>query len=87
VEEMVTLMADSVSKGAVVIVYGMVNAIFNEENEEGDRAFRKADKEGHYHVAGWVEVASPRQVKGLMRNCAPIYDKIKNNKKVILSPL
>jgi hypothetical protein len=83
---MVTLMGDRVSKDAVVIVYGMDNATFYEENEEGDRAFPKPDKEGHYHVAGRVEVASPRQVKGMMRNCAPIYDKIKINKKVILSP-
>jgi hypothetical protein len=60
--------------------------IHYEENEEGDRAFPKADKHGHYHVVGRVEVASPRQVKGLIRNCAPIFEKLQHNKKVILSP-
>ncbi len=37
-------------------------------------------------MVGRVEVASLRQVKGLMRNCAPIYAKLKFNNKVILSP-
>ncbi len=64
----------------------MENATYYEENEEGDRAFPKADKEGHYHVVGRMEVASPRQVKGLVRNCTPIFEKMKHNKKVILSP-
>jgi hypothetical protein len=86
VEEMVALMGDMVSKDAVVIVQGMDNATFYEENEEGDRAFPKADKDGHYHVVGRVEVASLMQVKGLVRNCAPIFEKIKYNKNVILSP-
>jgi hypothetical protein len=35
-------------------------------------------------VVGRVEVASPRQVK--VRNCGPIFEKIKHNKKLILSP-
>ncbi len=52
-----------VSKDGEVIVQGMDNATFYEENEEGNRAFPKADKEGHYyHVVGRVEVTSLRQV-------------------------
>jgi hypothetical protein len=37
-------------------------------------------------VVGRVELASPRQVKGLLRNCGPIFEKLIGNKKVILSP-
>ncbi len=37
------------------------------------------------HVVGRVELASPRQVKGLLRNCGPILEKLRGNKKVILS--
>jgi hypothetical protein len=63
VEEMVALMGVRVSKDGEVIVQGMDNATFYEENEEGNRAFPKADKEGHYyHVVGRVEVTSLRQV-------------------------
>jgi uncharacterized Zn-binding protein involved in type VI secretion len=86
VEEMVELMGDKVGKDAVVIILGMDNGTFYEENEERDRSFPKPDEEGHYHVVGRVELASPRQVKGLLRNCGPILEKLRGNKKVILSP-
>jgi hypothetical protein len=86
VEEMVELMGDKVGKDAVVIILGMDNGTFYEENEEGDRSFPKPDEDGHYHVVGRVELASPRQVKGLLRNSGPILEKLRGNKKVILSP-
>jgi hypothetical protein len=66
VEEMVELMGDKVSEDAVVVILGLDNCTFYEENEDGDRSFPKADADGHYHVAGRVEVASPRQIKGFM---------------------
>ncbi len=71
VEEMVEMMGDQISEDVVVIMFGLDNCTFCEENEEGDRSFPKPDKDGHYHVDGRVEVASPRQIKGLMKNCAP----------------
>jgi hypothetical protein len=75
-----------VGKDAVVIILGMDNGMYYEENEEGDRSFPKPDKEGYYHVVGRVEIASPRQVMGLLqRNCGPIFEKLRGNKKVILS--
>ncbi len=80
------LMGDKVSKDAVVILFGLDNCTFYEENEEGDRSFPRADKEGHYLVIRRVEVARPRQIKGLMKNCAPIFEKLRRNKKVIFSP-
>jgi hypothetical protein len=86
VEEMVQMMGNQISEDAVVIMFGLDNCTFYEENEEGDRSFPKPDKDGHYHVDGRVEVASPRQVKGLMRNCAPIFEKLRRNKKMLLSP-
>jgi hypothetical protein len=86
VEEMVELMGDRVSKEAVVIFQGLDNSTFYEENEDGDRAFPKADSDGRYHVVGRVEVASPRQVKSLVRNCGPILERIRLNKKLLLSP-
>jgi hypothetical protein len=86
VEEMVEMMGDQISEDAVVIMFGLDNCTFYEENEEGDRSFPKPDKDGHYHVDGRVEVASPRQVKGLMKNCAPIFEKLRRNKKMLLSP-
>jgi hypothetical protein len=86
VEEMVELMGDQISEDAVVIMFGLDNCTFYEENEEGDRSFPKPDTDGHYHVDGRVEVASPRQIKGLLKNCAPIFEKLRRNKKVILSP-
>jgi hypothetical protein len=64
----------------------LYNGTYYEENEEGDRSFPKPDKEGHYHVVGRVEISSPRQVKGLLRNCGPIFEKLRGNNKVILSP-
>ncbi len=86
VEEMVEMMGDQISEDAVVIMFGLDNCTFYEENEEGDRSFPKPDKDGHYHVDGRVEVASPRQVKGPMKNCAPIFEKLRRNKKMLLSP-
>jgi hypothetical protein len=49
------------------------------------RSFPKLDKEGHYHVVCRVEIASPRQVKRLLPNCGPIFERRRGNKKVILS--
>jgi len=39
------------------------------------------------HVEGRLEVASPKQAKGLLQNCKPILDLLRGNRKVIMSPL
>jgi hypothetical protein len=86
VDEMLEQMGDKISKHAVVVFYGLDNAVFYEENEDGDRMLPKADSDGTYHVKGRVEVASAKQVKNLMHNCGALMKKVKENKKMVLAP-
>jgi hypothetical protein len=86
VEEMLALMAGKDLDGRIVILYGMDNGVYFAEDEEGDRSQPKPDEKGVYHVKGRVELATEKQAKGLLANCDPILDKVKENRKMLVAP-
>jgi hypothetical protein len=86
VEKMLGEMNRKVRKQAVLIMMGMDNGIFYEENEDGGRVLPKRDEEGVFHLEGRLEVGTAKQAKGLLRNCLPIVEKYAGNKKVFLGP-
>ena len=86
VEKMMGDMDGKVSKQAVLIMMGMDNGIFYEENEDGGRALPKRGEDGSFHVEGRLEVGTAKQAKGLLRNCMPIIERYAGNKKMFLSP-
>ena len=87
VEEMVELLEGKVETDSVVIFLGMDNAMFYEEDDDGERTLPSADKEKKYHIEGRLEVASGRHAKGLVANLGPIWEKVGDVRKVLLSPL
>jgi hypothetical protein len=86
VDEMVKMMAGKDLEGRTVILYGMDNGVYFEEDEEGDRSQPKPDVKGVYHVKGRVELATEKQARGLMANCDLILDRVKDNRKLLVSP-
>jgi hypothetical protein len=70
----------------VVIIYGMDNGTFYAEDEDGDRALPKPGKDGIFHVKGKVEVATEKQVKGLVYNCGKILEILVENNKILVTP-
>jgi hypothetical protein len=86
VQDMVEMMEKVDLEGRVVILYGMDNATFYAEDEDGDRALPKPDKDSKYHVVGKVEVATAKQARGLIHNCEPILVRLKDNKMVLVTP-
>ena len=86
VEEMLALMAGKDLDGRIVILYGMDNGVYFAEDEEGDRSQPKPDEKGVYYVKGRVELATEKQAKGLLANCDPILDKVKENRKMLVAP-
>ncbi len=86
VEEMLALMAGKDLDRRVVILYGMDNGVYFAEDEEGDRSQPKPDEKGVYHVKGRVELATEKQARGLLANCDPILDKVKENRKLLVAP-
>jgi hypothetical protein len=86
VEELLKEMEGKISEDRIVIFYGMDNAVFYEEDEDGDRSLPKPDDKKVYHVKGKVELATEKQAKALMANCKPVMDKAEGNRKLVLSP-
>ncbi len=86
VQDMAEMMGKVDLEGRVVILYGMDNATFYAEDEDGDRALPKPDKDKKYHVIGKVEVATAKQARGLIHNCEPILVRLKDNKMVLVTP-
>jgi hypothetical protein len=74
VQDMLEMMGKVKLEGRVIILYGMDNATFYAEDEDGDRALPKPDKDNKYHVVGKVEVATKKQGRGLVHNCEPILE-------------
>jgi hypothetical protein len=85
VAEMLEMMKDVELEGRVVIIYGLDNGVFYAEDEDGDRALPKADSRGTYHVVGKTELATQKQVRGLVANCDPILERLKENRKLLVS--
>ncbi len=85
VAEMREMMKDADLEGRVVILYGLDNGVFYSEDEDADRALQKADEGGTYHIVGKTELATQKQVRGLVANCEPILDRVKDNKKMLVS--
>ncbi len=83
--EMLEMMKDVDLEGRVVILYGLDNVVFYSEDDVGDRALPKADESGTYHIVGKTELATQKQVRGLVANCEPILDRVKDNKKMLVS--
>jgi hypothetical protein len=83
---MLELMKDKDLEGRVVVLYGMDNGVYYEEDEDGDRSLPKADEKGKYHVIGKVELATQKQARGLVSNCEPILERIKENRKMLVTP-
>jgi hypothetical protein len=86
VEKMLQLLAGKDLGDRIVILYGMDNGVFYEEDEDGDRSLPKPDDMGKYHVVGKVEVATQKQAKGLFCNCLMILDRVKGCRKLLMAP-
>jgi hypothetical protein len=86
VQDMLEMMGKVKLEGRVIILYGMDNATFYAEDEDGDRALPKPDKDNKYHVVGKVEVATKKQGRGLVHNCEPILEQLQENKMVLVTP-
>jgi hypothetical protein len=86
VEEILQLLAGKDLGDRIVILYGMDNGVFYEEDEDGDRSLPKPDDKGKYHVVGKVEVATQKQAKGLFCNCLMILDRVKGCRKLLMAP-
>jgi hypothetical protein len=86
VEEMVEAIKDKVDKSAVVVLMGLDNGAYYEEDEEGTRRLPRKEEENKYHVEGKLVMASPRQVVGLVMNCREELDEVAENRKVLVGP-
>ncbi len=60
----------------VVVLMGLDNGTYYEEDEEGMRRLPHKDEENVYHVEGKLVVAAPRQVVGLMKNCREVLEEV-----------
>jgi len=88
VEGMVNDLRGKVRPGAVVVMMGLDNGVFyQEDEEEGRMTLPTTDDEGNYHVRGSLEVAGTKKIKGLMYECKDIFDLFRENKKVIITPM
>jgi hypothetical protein len=83
---MLQLLAGKDLGDRIVILYGMDNGVFYEEDKDGDRSLPKPDDKGKYHVVGKVEVAAQKQAKGLFCNCLTILDRVKGCRKLLMAP-
>jgi hypothetical protein len=86
VEEMMQMLVGKDLGDRIIILYGMDNGVFYEEDEDGDRSLPKPDDKGKYHVVGKVEVATQKQAKGLFCNCLTILDRVKGCRKLLMAP-
>jgi len=86
VEAMVLAVREKVERDDVVVLMGLDNGTYYEEDEEGTRRLPRKDEEHVYHVEGKLVVAAPRQVVGLMKNCREVLDEVPDNRKVLMGP-
>jgi hypothetical protein len=86
VETMVETIKEKVAKEAVVVLMGMDNMAYYEEDEEGTRRLPRRDEEGTYHIEGKLVMAAPRQVVGLVKNCREVLEEVPDNRKVLFGP-
>ncbi len=84
VDAMVQEVREKVDRDAVVILMGLDNGPYYEEDEEGTRRLPRKDEKKVYHVEGKLAVAAPRQAVGLMKNCREVLDEI--NRKMLVGP-
>jgi hypothetical protein len=87
VENMVEKLGGEVSKEEVIVLFGLDNGTFYEEDEEdGTRRLPRRDEKGQYHVVGKLVVAAPRQVVGQLKGCREVTDLVSENRKVLFGP-
>ncbi len=63
-EAMVKEVREKVVHDDVIVLMGLENGTYYEEDEEAAK-----DDKNTYHVEGKLVVAAPRQVVGLLKNC------------------
>jgi len=86
VETMVETIRENVEEEAVVVLKGVDNMAYYEEDEEGTRRLPRKDEEGTYHIEGKLVMAAPRQVVGLVKNCREVLEEVPDNRKVLMGP-
>ncbi len=82
VEEMVEVIRDKVDRLAVVVLMGLDNSAYYEEDEEWTR--RRLPRKDKENKEGRLVLAAPRQVVGLVRNCREVLDELTENRKVLV---
>jgi len=88
VDGMVRDLSGKVKAGAVVVMMGLDNGVFYQEDEDtGNLTLPATGEDGVHHVKGSLEVAGPKKVKGLMYDCKEVFDLFKENKKVVITPM
>jgi len=88
VEGMVKDLTGKVKPGAVVVMMGLDNGVFYQEDEDtGNLTLPATGEDGAHHVHGSLEVAGPKKVKGMMYDCKDVFDLFKENKKVVITPM
>ncbi len=83
VETMVEAIREKVDKAAVVVLMGVDNMAYYEEDEEGTRRLPRKDDDNTYHIEGKLVMAAPRQVVGLVKNCRGVLEEVPENRKVL----
>jgi hypothetical protein len=86
VEAMAKEVREKVEKDDVIVLMGLDNGTYYEEDEEGTRRLPRKDDKNTYHVEGKLVVAAPRQVAGLLKNCREVLDEVPDNRKVLMGP-
>jgi hypothetical protein len=86
VEAMVVAVREKVERDDVVVLMGLDNGTYYEEDEEGTRRLLRKDEENVYHVEGKLVVAAPTQVVVLMKNCREVLEEVPDNRKVLMGP-
>ncbi len=87
VKEMAEQLEKKVTKDSVVIFMGLDNGLYYAEDDDGERTLPKKDKEGKYHVAGQVQLASCKHARNMINNCTQLWEILADLKKVIGGPL
>ncbi len=77
---------EKVDKAAVVVLMGVDNMAYYEEDEEGTRRLPRKDEDNTYHIEGKLVMAAPRQVVGLVKNCRGVLEEVPENRKVLFGP-
>jgi hypothetical protein len=86
VETMWEAIKEKVDKATVVVLMGVDNMAYYEQDEEGTRRLPRKDQEGTYHIEGKLVMAAPRQGVGLVKNCREVLEEVQDNRKVLVGP-